>query len=44
MGCYARDLCGSEPQSLMTTGDSRPGATVETLVEAIATLGEGRRP
>jgi predicted dehydrogenase len=46
MGCYAvnmsRDLLGTDPESVVATGYTRPGAEVETSVEAILSFPGGR--
>jgi predicted dehydrogenase len=46
MGCYAvnmsRDLLGADPESVVATGHTRPGAEVETSVEAILSFPGGR--
>ena len=46
MGCYAvnmsRDLLGAQPESVIATGHARPGAEVETSVEAILSFPGGR--
>ena len=46
MGCYtvnmARDLLNDEPERIVATGHARPGAQVETSVEAILRFPGGR--
>jgi predicted dehydrogenase len=46
MGCYAvnmaRDLLRAEPEAVAATGYTRPGAAVETSVDAILSFPDGR--